>query len=253
MSTLKPSPPKDQTKDQSQIEVAGLRVQIERKAIKNLHIGVYPPDGRVRVATPPFLDDDAVRLAVIGKLTWIKQKRREFEAQPRQSEREMCGGESHYLWGQRRRLRVHDTGGPARFEMNSPRFLDAYFRPELSAPARERALQEWQRAQLREKAIPLLEKWAETLEVPLPTLTIRRMKTRWGSCHMAAQRVILNLELAKKPLSCLEYVVVHELIHLRVRAHNAAFIALLTRHLPDWSARRDALNAAPLAHEDWSS
>jgi len=231
--------------------VGEVEVAFERKAIKNLHIGIYPPGGRVRVAAPLALTDEAIRLAVVTRLGWIKRRRAEFAAQPRQNERHLRGGESHYVFGQRLRLRVIEGHGAPTFKKRGT-WLDAHLRPGLSEDAKRRALGEWGRALLREQLAPLIEKWSRILGVCVAAWSIKQMKTKWGSCNVRARRVWFNLELWKKPLPCIEYLVVHELIHLLERLHSPRFVALLDRHLPTWRARRDQLNAAPLGHDVWN-
>ena len=233
------------------ITVSGIRVQIVRKAIKNLHLGVYPPEGRVRVAAPIAVSDDAVRLAVVGKLGWIKRQRTRFKAQLRQSEREMVSGESHYFLGQRYRLRVVCKHGPPGVLIRG-RILELHVSQKASAREREQVLQRWYRQQLRELIPPLLLKWQATLDVKVTECRVRKMKTKWGSCNADARRIWLNLELAKKPVQCLEYLIVHELAHLIERHHNDNFISLMDKHLPQWRLYRQELNSAPLAHESWS-
>ena len=238
--------------DKSQIRVSGVPVEIVRKGIKNLHLGVYPPHGRVRVAAPLRVSDAAVRLAVVGKLGWIKRQRARFEAQPRQSEREMVSGESHYFLGQRYRLRVVTYDGPAKVMARNKSVIELHVRRESSAEHRERVLQRWYRQQLRELIPPLLQKWETALDVKANEWAIKKMKTKWGACNVKARRIWLNLELAKKPAQCLEYIMVHELLHLLERQHNDNFFALMNEHLPQWRSRRSELNAAPLGHARWS-
>ena len=238
--------------DTRTITVSGLDVQVVRKAIKNLHLGVYPPGGRVRVAAPLAVSDNAVRLAVVGKLGWIKRQRARFHTQPRQSEREMVSGESHYFLGRRYRLRVKEHDAPARVLFRNRAFLELHVRATIGAKGRERILQDWYRANLRTLIPPLVEKWEKILGVKASAWGIKKMKTKWGSCSAESGRIWLNLELAKKPVHCLEYLIVHELTHLIERHHNDRFVALMDRHLPHWRHARQELNAAPLAHESWS-
>lgn len=233
------------------LTVGGIAVEVIRKDIKNLHLGVYPPHGRVRVAAPLAVEDEAVRLAVIGKLGWIKRQRARFVSQPRQSRREMVSGESHYFMGRRYRLRVHEQKGPAKVAMRGVSSLDLFVRPGTDAGQREAALLYWHREQLRLLIPPLLEKWQPALGVRVAECGIKRMKTKWGSCNRSAGRIWLNLELAKKPARCLEYIVVHEMLHLRHRRHGDEFVSLLDMHLPAWRQARAELNRAPLAHENW--
>mgnify|MGYP001579826830 CR=1 FL=1 len=234
-----------------QITVGGVRVQVLSKDIKNLHLGVYPPNGRVRVAAPLRVSDSAVRLAVIGKLGWIKRQRAKFDAQPRQSRREMVSGESHYFLGRRYRLRVIERAGPPTVAVRS-RFIELHVRAGQTKTQRETVLERWYRQQLRQLIAPLVTQWQDTLGVSLTEWGVKKMKTRWGTCNAEARRIWLNLELAKKPLQCLEYIVVHELVHLITRHHDDHFVALMNKHLPQWRTHRAALNAAPLAHSSWS-
>ncbi len=238
--------------EQRQIVVNGLVIQIVRKAIKNLHLGVYPPNGRVRVAAPLAVTNNAVRLAVIGKLGWIKRQQARFEAQPRQSEREMVSGESHHFLGRRYRLRVIAHDGVAKVVLRSRSRIELHVRAEATAAQRERVLHRWYRRQLKKLIPPLLEQWQTALGVQAADWRIKRMKTKWGTCTVEARRIWLNLELAKKPVKCLEYLIVHELVHLLERRHNDRFIARMNKHLPQWRLYRAELNSAPLAHETWS-
>ena len=235
-----------------QIAISGLSVHIVRKDIKNLHLGVYPPHGRVRVAAPLRVSDKAVRLAVIGKLGWIKRQRAHFESQPRQSEREMVNGESHYFLGQRYRLRAIHQDVAGKVVLRNKSIIELYVRPDSSISQRDQVLAHWYRQQLRELIPPLLSKWQTAMGVQLAECGIKKMKTRWGTCNPIARRIWLNLELAKKPVKCLEYIIVHELAHLIEQRHNDHFIALMDEHLPQWRLYRQVLNSTPLAHETWS-
>jgi predicted metal-dependent hydrolase len=234
------------------ITVSGLAVDVVRKDIKNLHLGVYPPAGRVRVAAPLALSDDAVRLAVIDKLGWIKRQKRLFAKQPRQSPREMVSGESHYFMGRRYRLRVHEQDGPARVAIRGLRMIDLFVRPGTTTEQREAVLLNWYRSQLKALIPPLLEKWQPLLGVKVRDWGVKKMKTKWGTCSVEARRIWINLEMAKKPISCLEYIVVHEMVHLLERSHGDRFTAMMARHLPDWSSRRAELQQSVLGAEDWT-
>jgi len=234
------------------ITVAGFAVEVVRKDIKNLHLGVYPPTGRVRVAAPLALSDDAIRLAVIDKLAWIKRQRAAFASQPRQSKREMVSGESHYFLGRRYRLRVHEHEAPPRVAIRGLRMLDLFVRPGTGADQRLSVLERWYRARLKDLIPELLDKWQRPLDVRVSGWGVKKMKTKWGTCTVDARRIWLNLELAKKPLPCIEYIVVHELVHLRERHHGEGFTRLMDRHLPDWRQRRAELQRSPLGAEDWS-
>lgn len=239
------------TTERRHIEVDSIRVEVVRKDIKNLHVGVYPPNGRVRVAAPLRLDDEAVRLALISRLGWIRRQRAEFEQQDRQSQREMVTGESHYFQGRRYRLDVIEHAGPPSVRLLNNTTMELRVRPGTDPAKREAALQQWYRERLREQLRPLLAKWAPKVGVTEAEVRIKKMKTRWGSCNAPAQRIWLNLELAKKPPACLEYVLVHEMVHFLERHHNERFRALMDRLMPSWRLYREELNRAPLAHEEW--
>jgi predicted metal-dependent hydrolase len=234
-----------------EIRVSGLPIQIVRKDIRNLHLGVYPPHGRVRVAAPLIVSNDAVRLAVISRLGWIKRQRAKFKGQPRQSEREMVSGESHYFQGRRYRLRVIESAGAAKVLVRNKSIIELHARPETTARERELALQRWYRQQLKTLIPPLLEKWQTTLGIQVADWRIKKMKTKWGACSTKARRIWLNLELAKSPVQCLEYIIVHELVHFLVRHHNDQFTNYMDHTLPHWRLYREELNRSPLGHERW--
>ena len=233
---------------QHYIEVRGLSIEIVRKDIKNLHVGVYPPQGRVRVAVPLRIKDDVVRLAVISRLGWIRRQQASFTQQERQSERDFTTGESHFFQGRRYRLNVGEHDGPSFVHLSSSRTMQLFVRP---GDNREAVVQKWYRQQLRQQIPSLLAKWQLKIGVTVSEVRIRKMKTRWGSCNEAAGRIWLNVELAKKSTACLEYILVHELVHLLERRHNERFKSVMDKLIPSWQLLRDELNRAPLAHEKW--
>ena len=235
----------------ARIEIRGITVEIVRKDIKHLHLGVYPPEGRVRVAAPRHLDDDAVRLAVISRLAWIRRKRKEFEGQDRQSRREFVTGESHYFEGRRYRLDVIKSKGRTGIRLRGNAWIEMRVRPNTGRDAREAKLYRWYRDRLRKRIPEMIAKWEPKIGVTVADWRIRRMKTRWGTCNPDAGRIWLNSELAKKPVSCLEYIVVHEMAHLVERGHNERFRGILDRVMPGWRGRVDELNRAYLTDEDW--
>ena len=233
------------------LTVSGIDVDVVYKSIKNLHIGVYPPMGRVRVAAPEVLDDEQVRLAVVNRLPWIKRQREQLQAAERQTRREMVTGESHYVWGSRLRLKMIERPGRAHIEIDGDRLL--LYAPEgTSADNRRALIDRWYRDQLREAIPALISKWERSMRVNGPKWSIRRMKTKWGSCNRETGHIWFNVELAKKHPDCLEYLIVHEMTHLWERGHGERFTKLMDKNLPDWRARRDVLNESPLAHEVWS-
>ena len=237
--------------DAHYIEVAGIPIEVVRKDIKNLHVGVYPPIGRVRVAAPLRFDDDALRMAVISRLPWIRRQQAEYRHQDRQSQREFVSGESHYFEGRRYRLDVLEHDGPPAVRLPNRATMELRVRPRTGREKREEILERWYRQQLRARVPALLEKWEPKLGVQACEVRIKKMKTRWGTCNSEVGRIWLNLELAKKPPVCTEYIVVHELVHLVERSHNGRFRDLMDHALPQWSLYRDQLNQAPLAHADW--
>ncbi len=232
------------------LTVAGLGVDVVYKAIKNLHISVYPPAGRVRVAAPENTSEDTIRLAIVQRLPWIKRQREELQQAERQTKREMESGETHYVWGQRYLLDVSRTSGNHHVEIRGQTLW--VVAPEGSNTDEKRAtLDRWYRREVKAAVPALLAEWQPIVGAEADKIVVRRMKTKWGTCITGSKTVWLNPELAKKNPRCLEYIVVHELTHLHERSHNDRFVALMDEYLPDWRARRDELNGAPLADEEW--
>lgn len=236
--------------EQRRLSVGDIHVEVVRKQIKNLHLGVYPPHGRVRVAAPPSVSDEAIRLAIVTRMGWIKRQQAKFAAQARQSNRAYVSGETHFHWGTAYRLRVVSRKGPSQVKIIGER-LELSVPPGSDRDFRERVFQRWQRQVLRQRSQPLVDHWAQVLGVPTPEFGIKRMRTKWGSCSAAARRIWLNLELVKKPLACIDYLICHEVAHLIERTHGDRFIALLDRHMPRWRVIRAELNKEPLGPEKW--
>lgn len=239
------------TTERRRVSVGGFTIEIVRKDISNLHVGVYPPSGRVRVAAPLRLDDDAVRLAVVSRLGWIRRQQSAFARQDRQSQREMVTGESHYFQGRRYLLDVIAHDGQASVRLANNTTMEMRVRSEADRNTRARALEKWYRLRLKEELPRLLARWERRIGVAVADVRIRKMKTRWGSCMAEAGRIWLNLELAKKPPSCLEFVLVHEMVHFHEHHHSERFRELMDGMMPAWRLARDELNRAPLAHEEW--
>lgn len=240
------------TIESHQIKVSGLAVDVVRKDIKNLHLGVYPPMGRVRVAVPLRVSDEAVRLAVISRLSWIKRQKTKFTAQARQSMREYVSGESHYFQGRRYRLNVIYQSGTPHVAIRNKSSIDLYVREGSEREQREKVLLTWVRQQLKELIPTLIAQWEPIIGVQVAEWHVKQMKTKWGTCNIEAQRIWLNLELAKKSNQCLEYIVVHEMVHLLERHHNDHFIELMNKFMPQWRLHREELNSSALGHENWS-
>lgn len=234
-----------------QLTVGDLVVDVVRKNIKNLHLAVYPPDGRVRVAVPLLVDDEAVRLAVISRFTWIRRQQARFEKQERQSAREYVAGESHYYQGTRYLLNVAYREGVPKVVVRNNTTIDLFVHPGSDIAQRERVMLAWYRRQLKQLVPPLVAKWEAIVGVEVAEWRVKQMKTKWGTCNPAAGRIWLNLELIKKPVACLEYIIVHEMVHLLERRHNDRFVAYMDKFMPQWWLVRDELNQAPLGHATW--
>lgn len=230
-----------------QLQIGDLAVNVVRKDIRNVHLAVLPPDGQVRVAAPLRVGDEAVRLLVATRRAWIRQQQAKFAGQARETPREYLSGESHYYAGRRYRLVVHYEPGPARIEVRGTSYLDMYVRLGATTEQRATVLREWYREQLKEQLPALVTKWEAVVGEHAGAYAIKHMKTKWGTCNIAARRVWLNLELAKKPVRCIEYVLVHELTHLLERNHNERFRALLDKFMPQWRVYRSELNDGILA------
>jgi len=225
-------------------------VDVVFKDIKNIHLSVHPPTGRVRIAAPIHTSLEKIRAFAISKLGWIKKHQRSFDKQERETPREFLDRESHYVWGNRYLLKIVETDQASRVEL-SHRHLKLYVRPGMDADKRHALLDGWYREQLRERTRPLFEKWEAVFHTAPSRVLVRRMRTRWGSCSRKTGNILLNTELARKPFECVEYVVLHEFIHLLEPTHNDRFRALLDLYMSNWEAYRRMLNQAPLAHEDW--
>jgi len=238
--------------DRHEIQIAGMAVEVVRKDIKHVHVGVYPPAGRVRVAAPLRFDDEAVRLAVVSRLGWIRRKQKGFAGQDRQSQREIVTGESHYFQGRRYLLDAKECDSRPGVRLVSPATMELRVPSGADRDQRDAVLQRWYRRELRKLLGPLLAKWEPRVGKSVAEVRIKRMKTRWGSCNGDAGRIWLNLELIKKPVACLEYVLVHEVVHLHERHHNDRFLEWMEALMPTWRMQRDELNRAPLAHEEWT-
>ena len=241
----------DASATESLLVISGMEIQVVRKTIKNLHLAVLPPEGKVRVAVPHHVTDERVRLAIISKLAWIRRQQADFSQQPRQTEREMINGESHYLWGRQYRLEVIEQMGKHRVETKGKSKLRLYVQSGTSVENRLLVLNNWYREQLKLKVAELVAHWSPIIKRKPKACGIRKMKTKWGSCNIEAKRIWLNLELVKKPPECLEYILVHELVHLLERHHNDRFRQYMDKFLPKWREHRNLLNKLPLAYEDW--
>jgi predicted metal-dependent hydrolase len=233
-----------------QIDVGGITVDVVFKNIKNVHLSVHPPTGRVRISAPTRMKLDTLRVYAISKINWIKKHQKKFQEQERETRREYLDRESHYVWGKRYLLKVKEEKRTPSVELKHNEMI-LTVRPGAVMKKREAVVTAWYRDQVRDAAMPLIAKWEPILGVKVNRTIIRRMRTRWGSCTPGRRTIRLNTELAKKPRECLEYVVVHELVHLLEASHNATFISLMDKFIPQWRHFKDELNRAPLGHVEW--
>jgi predicted metal-dependent hydrolase len=229
-----------------------LSIDVVRKNIKNMHLAVYPPTGRVRIAAPLRINDEAVRLFAISKIGWIRKHQRSFVAQDRQPPRQYKERESHYFQGKRYLLRIIEHNAPPKVVIKTKTYIDLYVRPNTTTEQRQSIVNEWYRTELKKLILPIIEKWENKIGVTVADWQVKQMKTKWGTCNIEKKRIWINLELAKKPIHCLEYIVVHEMIHLLERHHNDHFLALTEKHLPHWRTLKDELNSLPVSHGEWT-
>lgn len=226
----------------NRIVVAGIEIEVIKKKIKNLHLSVLPPEGRVRITAPLSASDDAIRLFAVAKIGWVKRQIEKFIGQPRQTEREYVSGESHYVWGRRYKLEIRHTKTANDVQIKANKLI-LTVRETSTQQQRENVMTEWYRAQLKSKIPELFEKWEVRIGVKANEVGVKNMRTKWGTCNTKDKRVWINLQLAKKPVECLEYVVVHELVHLLEKNHTPMFVEYMDKYLPDWRATKEELNS----------
>src|ERR1700687_2301281 len=234
------------------LQIGSIEVLVVRKPIKNLHLAVLPPTGKVRVSSPLHMKDDAIRSLIATRIPWIRKQRAKFAAQERETPREYLSGETHYVLGRPHRLEVVYEDSPPSARVKGKNRIVLQVRRNSSPVRREEVLMEWYRNELRGISEELMGRWQNRIGVAARSWGIKRMKTRWGTCNQKAGRIWLNLELIKKPLVCIEYVVVHELLHLIEKKHSDRFVALMTKHLPRWRSLKEELNRFMLSHEERS-
>lgn len=232
------------------IRLNNMDVEVVQKNIKNVHLSVYPPKGHVKVSAPESMAIETIRVYVISKLGWIKRQQEKLRAQVREAPRECIDRESHYYNGKRYLLKVVEQDVPPRVSLSHSNIM-LQVRPGADELKKRAVLDTWYRQQLNEKVSHLIVQWEKKMNVSVAQFTIRKMKTKWGNCSPAARTIRLNLELAKKPPECLEYIVVHEMVHLLEPSHNSIFIAQMDRFMPKWRFYREELNTLPVRHEDW--
>lgn len=234
----------------AQIELGDMRIEVLRKDIKNLHLSVLPPHGRVRVAAPRQMNLDTIRVFVISKLEWIRRQQRKMDAQEREAPREYLDRESHYVWGRRYLLkRIEEEAAPS-VELRHSRLV-LQVRPGTDEARSREILEVWYREQIRVAVPSLIAKWEPVMGVKVGRVFVQRMKTRWGSCNPESQSIRLNTDLAKKPPECLEYIMVHEMAHLLEPTHNPRFRSLMNLFMPQSQHLKDELNRLPVRHENW--
>lgn len=236
----------------ARLALGDIAVDVVFKEIKNVHLSVHPPSGRVRIAAPTRMSLDTVRVFAISKLDWIRRHQAKFQEQEREPPREYLDRESHYLWGKRYLLTVTEAEETPSVEVEHNRLL-LRIRPGTPEAKKKAVFDAWYRAALKDATPPLVKKWEGIIGVEVSRFFVQHMKTRWGSCNPAAHTIRLNTELAKKPRECLEYVIVHEMAHLLEPTHNARFTALMDRFIPEWQVRRQQLSQLPVRHEEWPS
>lgn len=234
------------------ITISNIKIDVVRKDIKNIHLAVYPPTGRVRIAAPLKVNEDAFRLFAVAKLGWIKRNQKKFEGQERISQREYKQRESHYFQGRRFLLNITEIEGAPKVILKSKKFIELFVRPETTVEKRHEIMTEWYRVQLKKQIPEIIEKWEDILKVKVSDWQVKQMKTKWGSCNIEKKRLWVNLELAKKPEHCLEYIIVHEMVHLLERHHNERFLYYMDTYLPSWRQLKTELNKLPVSHADWS-
>ncbi|TDN87103.1 hypothetical protein DET49_11457 [Salegentibacter sp. 24] len=233
------------------IQIGSITVDVVRKDIKNMHLAVYPPQGRVRLSAPRTTDSEVLRLFAISKLGWIKKQVKSFKEQPRETPRQYVSGESHYFQGKRFLLEIIETDKQQFVELKGTKKILIHCKKNSSKEKRSILLKEWYREQLKKQVPELIKKWEKKIGVKSEEWRVKQMKTKWGACNIEVKRIWLNLELAKKPPICLEYIIAHELVHLLERNHNDRFVAYLDEYMSKWRLYRDELNSLPIAHSDW--
>ena len=230
--------------------IGNIGIDVLRKDIKNLHLSVHPPTGRVRISAPKHMKLDTIRVFAVSKVGWIKKHQTKIRSQERETARDFVTRESHYFMGKRYLLRVIDSESTPRVILKHD-IIEMYVRPGSGIGKRKEILDTWYRQQLKELLPKYLAKWEKIIKVNVGEIGIKRMKTRWGTCNREAGRIWLNLEIANKPPECLEYILVHEMVHLLERRHNEIFVTYMDRFLPKWRAIREELNQLPIGHPAW--
>jgi len=232
------------------IELGDIDIHVTRKAVRNVHLSVHPPQGRVTLVAPKTTRLEVARAYAISKLGWIRDQQAKLERQARETPRQYIERESHYLWGRRYLLSLVEQDTRPKVKLDHKR-ITLIVRPNTGREKRGQVMHRWHKRLLHEAVPPLIQRWERKLGVTVNKYYLQRMKTKWGSCNHNAGHIRLNTELIKKPKDLLEYVIVHEMIHLIEPTHNERFMGLLQEHYPNWREARDELNDLPLAAERW--
>jgi predicted metal-dependent hydrolase len=233
------------------LEIGDIDILVVKKDIKNIHLAVYPPNGKVRLAAPQEVNDETIRLFAISKISWIRKQQRKFKSQVRQSPRQYINRETHYFLGRKYLLKVEEVERGFGVSIKNKATIVLRVKSESTLESRKSMVIAWYREQLKKLLPNLIAKWEKTIGVQIEDWGVRQMRTKWGTCNIKSKKIWLNLELAKKPLICIEYIVVHELIHLLERNHNERFLAYMNKFMPQWKSHKEELNKLPVSHEDW--
>ncbi len=228
------------------LKISDIAIEVVRKDIKNVHLSVLPPDGAVRISVPRAMSANAIRAFAISKLAWIRENQKRLTSQEREPPREFIERESHYVWGQRYLLKIVEHDAAPTVELKH-RKLVLSCQPEFSVDKRRAVLAAWYRAQLRAALPPIIDKWERALGVRVERVFVQQMKTKWGSANPERRTIRLNSELAKKSPDCLDYIVLHEMAHFVSARHDARFLNVLDRHMPNWSCMSTAVAAISCA------
>lgn len=233
------------------IRINDMEIEIVKKDIKNIHLSVHPPEGRVRLAVPEKMNEEAIRIFAISKLAWIKKQKSKFDLQERQTAREFLSGESHYFLGTRYLLNVLETPGKQYVELKNNKDINIYVKPNSTREKREKIMTEWYRDQIKAIIPEYIDKWEPIMGVKVKHWGVKLMKTKWGSCNPQKSRIWINLELVKKNPRCIEYIIVHEMVHLLERKHNDKFRDYMDKFLPNWKSIKVELNGLIYESNNW--
>lgn len=233
-----------------QLTLGNIAIDVTFKEVKNIHLSVYPPTGRVTITAPKRYDMDTIRVFAASKLTWIKKQQVKFSSQQREIPREYITRESHYFKGKRYLLKVIEVNEAPKIVLKHS-VIELYVKPNSNIEKKSEVINEWYRKELRQFASPILQEWEKKMGVKANALQVKIMKTKWGTCNTDSKTIWLNSELMKKPVSCIEYIIVHELVHLLEKTHNSKFVAYMDNFMPQWRQRKTELNKLPISHKDW--